>query len=275
LRPFSIVISSSVWRRNGWHHGVMYLIYVDESGDSGLAGSPTRYFVLSGFVVHELRWLATLDAIIDLRQMLRKQYGIKLREEIHASHFIHRPKDLVRIPKSVRLRILRDVLDFEAALPDVNVISVLVDKAVRTPPFDVFEFAWTALIQRFHNTISYRNCPGPQNPQDLGLILVDQTEEKRLRDVLRRMRRFNPVPSMFGVGTRQIPVATIAEDPNPRDSRNSYFTQLSDVNAFFLTQKLVPSQYVRKKGARNYFDRLDPILCKVAAISDPQGIVQL
>jgi hypothetical protein len=33
----------------------MYLLYVDESGDVGLDGSPGRYFALSGFVVHELR----------------------------------------------------------------------------------------------------------------------------------------------------------------------------------------------------------------------------
>ncbi len=191
----------------------MYLIYVDESGDSGIVGSPTRYFVLSGLVVHELRWLATLDAIVDFRRHLRNRYGLKLREEIRASSFIHRPGPLVRIKKSVRLQILRDVLDFEAALPDVNVINVVVDKASRPPNFDVFEMAWTVLIQRFHNTISYRNFPGPQNPQDLGLLIVDRTEEKKLRNLLRRMRRFNPVPSMFDVATRQIPVATMAEDP--------------------------------------------------------------
>lgn len=253
----------------------MYLIYVDESGDPGMKGSPTRYFVLSGLVVHELRWLATLDAIVDFRRHLRARYGLKLREEIHASDFIHRPGAVARIKKSVRLRILRDVLDFEAALPDVNVINIVLDKSSKTLPFNAFEMAWTVLIQRFHNTISYRNFPGPQNPQDLGLLIVDRTDEKRLRGLLRRMRRFNPVPSMFGIGTRQIPVGTIAEDPNPRESMHSYFTQLSDVNAFFLTQKQVPSGYVKRKGGRNYFDRLDPILCKVASQSDPQGIVRI
>jgi hypothetical protein len=29
-------------------------MYVGESGDSGLQGSPVRYFVLTGLVVHEL-----------------------------------------------------------------------------------------------------------------------------------------------------------------------------------------------------------------------------
>jgi len=33
----------------------LYLLYVDESGDTGLTGSQSRYFILSGFVVHELR----------------------------------------------------------------------------------------------------------------------------------------------------------------------------------------------------------------------------
>jgi len=35
----------------------VYLMYVDESGDTGLDGSPTDHFVLTGFVVHEADWL--------------------------------------------------------------------------------------------------------------------------------------------------------------------------------------------------------------------------
>ena len=103
----------------------MYFLYIDESGDIGLQNSPTRYFILSGFVVHELRWHQTLEEILDFRRRLRSQYGFRLREEIHAAHFFHRPGALSRIRKDLRLRIIRDVLDFEAALPDINVISVL------------------------------------------------------------------------------------------------------------------------------------------------------
>ena len=62
----------------------MYLLYVDESGDSGLHCSPSRYFALSGFVVHELRWHETLESIINFRKHLRDTYGLKLREELHA-----------------------------------------------------------------------------------------------------------------------------------------------------------------------------------------------
>ncbi len=54
----------------------MYLMYVDESGDPGTVNSPTRYFVLSGLVVHELSWLATLDSLIDFRRRMRDTFGL-------------------------------------------------------------------------------------------------------------------------------------------------------------------------------------------------------
>lgn len=251
----------------------MYLLYVDESGDAGLNRSPSRYFVLSGFVVHELRWHETLESVINFRKHLRDTYGLKLREELHASRFVHKPGDLARIPKSMRLKILREVLDFEAGLPDVSVINVLVDKDGKAPPFDVFDVAWVTLIQRFHNTISHKNFPGPQNPDDKGLLVVDQTEEKKLRGISRRMRRYNPVPSMFGPDAKPIPITTLVEDAVHRNSLHSYFIQLSDVNAYFLYQRFDACGYVKRKGARNYFNRLRPILCTVASRTDPDGIV--
>lgn len=253
----------------------MYLFYVDESGDIGLRASPSRYFVLSGFVVHELRWQSVLDSIIDFRRDIRNRYGLKLREEIHAAHFLQRPGLLQHIRKDIRLRILREVIDFESAIPDVSIINVVVDKAGKAINYDVFDQAWTCLIQRFHNTISHRNFPGPQNPQDYGLLVADRTDETKLRKLTRRMRRFNPVPSKIGTQARQILLTTLVEDPVHRDSLHSYFVQLADVNAYFLYQKLNPCGYVRRKGARNYFDRLNPVLCKVASGTDPQGVVRL
>src|SRR5262245_57974058 len=135
----------------------MYLLYVDESGDTGLQNSPTTHFAPTGFVVHELRWHQTLDAIIDFRRQLRLTHGLKLREEIHASRFVNKPGAFRRIPKWERMQILRKVLDFEATLPDVNVIAVIIDKTNKSATYDVFAHAWQALVQRFENTISHRN----------------------------------------------------------------------------------------------------------------------
>lgn len=253
----------------------MYFLYVDESGDVGLECSPTRYFILSGFVVHELCWHQTLEEIIAFRKALRIRYGLKLREELHAAHFLHSPGVLSRIRKDLRLRIIRDVVDFESGMPDVNVINILVDKSTKSIGYDVFDNAWMAMIQRFENTISNHNFPGPQNPQDFGILVVDQTDEPKLRNLSRRLHRYNPVPSMGGGGYRQLPIRTLVEDPVHRNSLHSYFIQLADINAYCLLQREHPNSYFRKKGARNYFNRLDPILCKVASRKDPHGIVRL
>ncbi len=253
----------------------MYIFYADESGDTGLTATPTRYFVLSSFVVHELRWHAVLDQIVAFRRVMRARYGLKLREEIHAGHYIHRPGAAARIPKSLRLRLLGDVLTFQAALPDVSVVNVVVDKHGKPADYDVFENAWRALVQRLHNTMSHRNFPGPQNASDLGVLVVDRTDEVKLRSLVRKMRVYNLIPSRFGSAPLHIPLTTLIEDAVHRDSTSSYFLQLSDVNAFFLHQKMAPCGYVRRKGARQYFNRLNPILCTVASATDPQGIVRL
>lgn len=252
----------------------MYFLYADESGDVGLNASPTRFFCLSGFVVHELRWHETLDAIIEFRRNLKRRYGFKLRDELHAAHLLHNLGELARIPKSLRLRLLRDAIDFQAALPDVCIINVIVDKSAKSPGSDIFEIAWTTLIQRFHNTLSHKNFPGPQNADDKGLLVVDQTDEVKLRNLSRRMRRYNPVPSAYGLGHRAIPITTLVEDAVHRNSRHSYFIQLADVNAYFLYQKYQACGYVLRKGARNYFSRLAPVLCTVASRTHPEGIVE-
>jgi len=251
----------------------MYFLYVDESGDVGLKNSPTRYFCLSGLVLHELRWHDVLSDIIGFRKKLKEVYGLKLREEIHASPMLHKPRDLQRIHKSMRLRLLRDVLDFQSKLSDMSVLNVVVDKCGKPEDADIFEIAWTTLIQRFHNTIAHKNFRGPQNPDDRGMLFVDETEELKLRNLLRRMRRYNPVPSRYSNSSLAVPVTTLVEDAVHRNSQHSYFIQMSDVNAYFLAQKHDPCSYLKKKGGVNYFSRLAEALCTVASRNNSEGIV--
>lgn len=252
----------------------MYFLYADESGDVGTNGSPGQHFCLSGLVVHELRWHDTLEALIDLRRYLRNTYGLKLREEVHAAEFIHKPGKLARIPKSLRLRILRDVIDFQANLTDINIVNVVVDKSQHAVGTDIFDIAWSTLIQRFHNTLSHKNFPGPQNPDDRGILVVDRTDELKLRTLSRRMRRYNPIPKAYGAGSYPVPVTTIVEDAVHRDSRHSFFVQTADVNAYFLNQYYQACGYVKRKGGQNYFLRLQPVLCTVASRSNQYGIVE-
>jgi len=255
----------------------MYLMYVDESGDIGLDKSPTRYFVLTGLILHELRWETNLNNLIGFRRNLRQQFGMKLQEEFHASDLLSKPGNLDRISKPDRLKMIRLFTSLLPTMNDVNLINIVVDKSTKTTGYNVFEMAWRALIQRFDNTIQNRNFPGPRNPDERGMIISDHTDDKKLMTLLRKMRHHNPIPNVpeIGVGYRNIPIQYLIEDPNFRDSRHSFFIQAVDIAAFLLYQHLQPSAFMKKKAGKNYFLKLEPILCKFASRSDPLGIVWL
>lgn len=252
----------------------MYIMYVDESGDPGMVNSPTSNFILSGVVVHELRWQSTLDAILTFRRTLRSKYQLKVRDEIHATDLIGAKGVLNGINKSYRLQILRDIADFQSTQSDLSIVNVAIEKSNKSPNFDVFDYAWRLLIQRFDNTIFFKNFPKSGNQLDAGIVVADKTDEPKLRTLLRKMRAYNPIPNTGNSGFRQMPLKVVIKDPIHRDSAHSYFVQLADVNAYLLRQKIHPSKYIKEKGARNYFDRLNPILCKVASKSDPFGVVR-
>lgn len=255
----------------------MYIMYADESGDCGMVNSPTRYFVLSGLVIHELRWQDCLDRLINFRKKMQQTFGLRMREEIHGSVMINRPGPLMRIKRNDRLTILRAFANELSTMPYLNVINIVVDKQGKLANYDVFDVAWRVLIQRFENTIAHHNFRGPMNSDEKGMIFPDNTDNKKLSQLLRKMHRYNPVTnqSSYGSGYRNLTINTVLEDPNFRDSANSYFIQTVDLIAFLMYQKLSPSSYMRKKSGYNYFDQLDPILCKVASSRDPQGIVRI
>ncbi len=218
-----------------------------------------------------------LDQLIAFRHRMRLAFGLRLREELHAAALLRSPGPLVRIKKNDRLTIIRSFANELATMPDANIINVVVDKQNKSLGYDVFEMAWRVLLQRFENTMSHHNFAGPANSDERGMVFPDHTDDKKLTDLLRKMRRYNPIPNqpMYGVGYRNLHVTSIIEDPMFRDSAHSYFIQTADLAAFLLYQHLDPNAYMKKKGGQSYFKRLDPVLCKVASSRDPNGIVRL
>ncbi|MBD1206964.1 MAG: DUF3800 domain-containing protein [Ignavibacteria bacterium] len=245
-------------------------------GDTGIRSSPTRYFVLSAMVIHELRWHETLESLITFRKHLRDTKGLKLREEIHASHFVNNPGSLVRIKRHDRLDIMKQCVDWVASQSGMNILSVVVDKSHHSQ--DVFEYAWEVLLQRFENTLNYRNFAGPMNADERGIVISDNTDGKKLQGVIRKMRRYNPVPnirSLYTGGSRNLRVQHVIEDVMMKDSATSYFHQIVDVVVYCARQLYEPNAYMRTKGGHQFYKRLDRVLIKQASKTHPLGIVEI
>ncbi|MGQ0663437.1 MAG: DUF3800 domain-containing protein [Pseudomonadota bacterium] len=250
-------------------------MYVDESGDTGLIRSPTTHFALSGLVIHESRWRDFVNQVAAFRRTLKTVYGLPIRTEIHAAHYIKSPP-ISGMRRYIRLAILRNFLDEIAKMNFVSITNIIVDKTGKVPTYDVFTKAWQALFQRFENTLSYGNFPGGHR-NDFGLVLTDVTEGRKLQRLVRRMAVYNRLPHMSwaGPGTRNIPILRVIEDPHPKDSKDSYFIQACDTCAYFLLQKFKPNSFIRRSGAQHYLNRLSVVLNTRASHTNALGIVTL
>lgn len=255
----------------------MYLMYVDESGDCGIHQSPTKYFVLSALIIHELDWHNILDDLISFRRHLAQTKKLKISDEIHASHFINNPKELVRIKRNDRLDILKQCIKWASERQDISIMSVVVDK--NNCNTDVFETAWDRLIQRFSNTITHRNFPIPAesnvSTRQTGIVLPDNTDGQKLQKIIRRKRRYNPIPNMQNYGYRELLIDNIIEDPLMKNSSASLYIQMVDVFAYCARQLYEPNNYMRKKGAANFYTRLGNVLNKHVSPRHHLGIIEV
>ena len=260
-------------------------MYVDESGDPGLwaPGTPVHqrpspHYILSGVIIPASQWQACLTVMVDIKRTLRHNYGLRVRDELHGAELIHPRGNQVYKRIGTRKRrvslyshVLREVA---TQMPQTKIVNVHLNKA--SPHYasstatgaDPEEHAWEWLIQRFSNHLS-RDCGG-----DLGMILADETNEVKVRRVVRKIRVHNQVGSMYG-GSYSVSVNNIVEDPVMRNSQHSYFVQIADLVSHALYRKLHPKGSYRKYNIDRLFDLVDPLLLKAANRKNPQGIVHL
>jgi hypothetical protein len=156
-------------------------------------------------------------------------------------------------------------------LIDIQFIHVHVNKVNYRKETPINLIAWERLIQRFHNFLEYQRFEGITVPAN-GMIFADQNDEPMLRRLLRKMRAYNPVPNLYGGGTRQKLCTQIVDDPVIRDSKHSYFVQMVDVSAYLLYQKLYPRGSLKRYNVDRLFDLLHPRLLLEASRKDPYGM---
>ena len=208
----------------------MYLAYFDESGDSGILNSPTRFFVLSCVMLHNKDWKATLDGLITMRRLIKERVGISPRPEIKSTDIRRGRGPLLPLRWSLtrRMEFFANLMRYQAAyLPQVTAFSIAIDKQPcaakgRDPRATAWEFAFQRL-QKF---------AGDAKVDDGVMVFPDEGHGRFIKRLVRRMRRYNTVPKRWGQGYYSIPTDRIIEDPNDRQSHDSYFIQLADWNAF-------------------------------------------
>ncbi len=246
-------------------------MYVDGNGDPGLiANSPSRYFVLSGLVTHEAYWQEGFRRLVMFRRNLKQNYGLPLGEEIHAGESLRKPG---LIKRNEWIAIFRAFARELATMTELRIINVVVDKQGKDASYMIFDKAWAALAQRFDQVIAVGGFPISSNG-DKGMIFSDETDWLRVTRLLRYARLHHVLAGPYhpNAVNQRGSLANLIEDPSFRDSVQSYYVQAADVASFLLYQRLVPNKHMRQKGRRYNFYELNPILCRVAAQDDADGI---
>lgn len=120
-------------------------IYVDESFDA-------KRFCLSAFLIRHSEWRECFDLVRQHRILLKRDHGIRIREEIHAAEFLAgrgNVSDQI-ITKHQRSRIFEGLLRLVAQLPEVMLFNVCLNQADHK---DAQLAAWDRLINRLERTL--------------------------------------------------------------------------------------------------------------------------
>ena len=147
-----------------------------------------------------------------MRKQLRSDFGIPVRAEIKSTNFIYRRGALTDIGRRDRIQLFRELLRMQGD-----------HLAVKS--FDPRDFAWTYLLQRLD-----KFCEN-QEPKERVMVLPDSGHIDLVRRITRQVRRFQRISGYYGARL-EIPARHIIEDPFDKDSKESYFTQLVDWNAY-------------------------------------------
>lgn len=246
----------------------MILAYFDESGDSGYTKSPSDAFVLSGLLMREGRWLEFLNATAQFRRSLL-QLGLPMRQEVKSQFLIHgkgpfRKEPLLSLSFEQRIDMYRKFLRFQRDFQYVRVFAVVIDKTkIKNQSIDAREKAWQYAIQRLERF-------GTGLKENIHLF-PDEGHGMFIKRMLRKMRRFHRVPSAFGGRSLDRPAKNIIDDPSDRQSHESYFIQLADLNAYAAYRCVMPSA---KIGPDLWDELAEARIPKVNSIrGGPCGIV--
>ncbi len=215
----------------------MYLAYIDESGDDGASGS--KSYALGCVMVDATTWPKTFDALISFRRFVRARFGIPVRAELKANYLLRNGGPLRQTPLSEHARraLYRSHMRVQAKL-GMTAFAVVIDKQKAIAKFSqgraTSDIAWEYLLQRLERRAHYEKTEI--------LLIHDEGDAFAVRGRARKARRAGTAGSAFGTGILSRPFTRLLDDPVPRDSKQSYFLQLADLDAYAAFRRLYPVQ---------------------------------
>lgn len=208
----------------------MFISYYDESGDDGYPKYSSLLFVLSSIYLYYLNWKDVYSNIVEFRQQLKNDFGLPVKIEFHTKYFLlnKNPYKKYSISDGDRISIIDLFCDLVSQL-ELRIVNVVINKnAIKTPKYPVLDNALTYSIQRVENDLKRID------PAKKFMIITDEGRVGKMRSTSRKIQKINYIPSKYGNYSYRREIASLIEDPLPKNSKESYFIQLADMIAYII-----------------------------------------
>lgn len=214
------------------------LAYVDESGDDGLAKNySSPIFVLTTTYMKDIDWDNNYEQIKKYRLYLKDNFGFSVIEEFHTADFFtdKKPYRDYKLNSEQRKNIIMTYCQVIASM-NLRIINTIIDKdkVIRIKEYPVLKNALTYTIQRLENDSDWKY-----------MIISDKGRVSIMRKTARLLKNENPISSHFTPGVYNAPIKNMIEDIMEKDSKESFFIQISDFVSYIVN--LYYKHYVQKK----------------------------
>ena len=259
----------------------MRIVYFDESGDDGFPHYSSPLFGLTAIYMHYLSWKENYEAVLDFRKRLKTDFNFPVKIEFHTKYFLldKNPYKNLNIKNDDKKEIMSLFCQLISRL-DLKVINtVIIKKRLKYPKFEVLDAALTYSIQRIDNDLE-----ASSNPNDRFMIITDPGRVGKMRKTTRKIQRINFIPSKYSTSNYRKEIKYLIEDPLPKDSKQSYFIQISDLISYLVTLFTIRNidiaelpnrlkDFIVFSDIKNWLNILKPVLNLKATKSNEFGIV--
>lgn len=226
----------------------MYILYVDESGDTGhfhpdSSNTGTPYFILAGLIISVEKWHDSLILLKNSRTLIAKNYHFPYVEEIHCSELINRNKKAYnQISKKDSWDIIYDFSRAISNIPEAHILTAVIDKKTSNiNNEDYLKVVITDLYSQFQEFLDSK--------ASYGIVVLDKVNNNKVSVIVRQIMETTGERK----GVRKI--NRIIEDPLLKDSAGSHFVQAADTIAYTLKESLFPNGSAKKFQSNQIFNK--------------------
>jgi len=258
----------------------MFIVYYDESGDDGTGPTSSPLFALTAAYLHHQNWQETYGELLEFRRWLRDEHGIPVKTEIKGKNLLlnKKPYRQFNISDNERIEIITRFCELFGSLK-ISIINTVINvrAILMTDEYDVLDNALKYSIQRIENDLQQRD-PGTRF-----MIITDEGRIGKMRKTARKIQKFNWIPSRIDPGTSyRREIRLLIEDPIGKNSKQSYFIQMSDIIVYIVYLHKIhelgvghfPNRLpVNHSKIIEWLDLMENSLNLEASREDPYGIV--